>query len=99
MAVSVTMGIHSVLPAEPSAERESRPEVSPHDAELQIEGAAEGDLLLKDGAQRLLEVGRGRAEVSTVTRLGKRVANGQIALHDDAGRCGAAAFALRGPRH
>jgi uncharacterized protein (TIGR00369 family) len=39
---------------------------------------------------------------ATVTRLGKRVANVQMALHDDAGRCvatGAAAFALRAPRH
>jgi uncharacterized protein (TIGR00369 family) len=39
---------------------------------------------------------------ATVTRLGNRVANVQMALHDDAGRCvatGAAAFALRAPRH
>jgi uncharacterized protein (TIGR00369 family) len=39
---------------------------------------------------------------ATVTRLGQRVANVQMALHDDAGRCvatGAAAFALRAPRH
>jgi uncharacterized protein (TIGR00369 family) len=38
---------------------------------------------------------------ATVTRLGKRVANVQMALHDDAGRCvatGAAAFSLRTPR-
>jgi uncharacterized protein (TIGR00369 family) len=39
---------------------------------------------------------------ATVTRLGKRVANVQMAMHDDAGRCvatGAAAFALRAPGH
>jgi uncharacterized protein (TIGR00369 family) len=39
---------------------------------------------------------------ATVTRLGQRVANVQMALHDDAGTCvatGAAAFALRAPRH
>jgi len=39
---------------------------------------------------------------ATVTRLGKRVANVQMAMHDDTGRCvatGAAAFALRAPRH
>ena len=39
---------------------------------------------------------------ANVTRLGNRVANVQMALHDDAGRCvatGAAAFALRAPRH
>jgi uncharacterized protein (TIGR00369 family) len=39
---------------------------------------------------------------ATVTRLGKRVANVQMAMHDDAGRCvatGAAAFSLRTPRH
>jgi uncharacterized protein (TIGR00369 family) len=39
---------------------------------------------------------------ATVTRLGKRVANVQMALHDDAGRCvatAAAAFALRESRH
>ena len=38
---------------------------------------------------------------ATVIRLGKRVANVQMAMHDDAGRCvatGAAAFALREPR-
>jgi uncharacterized protein (TIGR00369 family) len=38
---------------------------------------------------------------ATVTRLGKRIANVQMALHDDAGTCvatGAAAFALRAPR-
>ena len=38
---------------------------------------------------------------ATVTRLGKRIANVQMALVDDAGRCvatGAAAFALRAPR-
>jgi uncharacterized protein (TIGR00369 family) len=38
---------------------------------------------------------------ATVTRLGKRVANVQMALHDEAGTCvatGAAAFALRAPR-
>jgi uncharacterized protein (TIGR00369 family) len=38
---------------------------------------------------------------ATVTRLGKRVANVQMAMHDDTGRCvatGAAAFALRTPR-
>jgi uncharacterized protein (TIGR00369 family) len=38
---------------------------------------------------------------ANVTRLGKRVANVQMALHDDAGRCvatGAAAFSLRAPR-
>lgn len=38
---------------------------------------------------------------ATVTRLGKRVANVQMAMHDNAGRCvatGAAAFALRAPR-
>lgn len=39
---------------------------------------------------------------ATVTRLGQRVANVQMALHDDTGTCvatGAAAFALRAPRH
>jgi uncharacterized protein (TIGR00369 family) len=39
---------------------------------------------------------------ANVTRLGQRVANVQMALHDDAGRCvatGCAAFALRAPRH
>jgi uncharacterized protein (TIGR00369 family) len=39
---------------------------------------------------------------ATVTRLGKRVANVQMAMHDDTGRCvatGCAAFALRAPRH
>jgi uncharacterized protein (TIGR00369 family) len=39
---------------------------------------------------------------ATVTRLGRRVANVQMALHDDGGKCvatGAAAFALRAPRH
>jgi len=39
---------------------------------------------------------------ATVTRLGKRVANVQMVLRDDAGRCvatGAAAFSLRAPRH
>ena len=38
---------------------------------------------------------------ANVTRLGQRVANVQMALHDDAGTCvatGAAAFALRAPR-
>ena len=38
---------------------------------------------------------------ATVTRLGKRVANVQMTMHDDAGKCvatGAAAFALRAPR-
>ena len=38
---------------------------------------------------------------ANVTRLGQRVANVQMALHDDAGRCvatGAAAFSLRAPR-
>jgi uncharacterized protein (TIGR00369 family) len=38
---------------------------------------------------------------ATVTRLGKRVANVQMALHDGAATCvatGAAAFALRAPR-
>ena len=38
---------------------------------------------------------------ATVTRLGKRVANVQMAMHDETGRCvatGAAAFALRAPR-
>lgn len=38
---------------------------------------------------------------ANVTRLGQRVANVQMALNDDAGRCvatGAAAFALRAPR-
>lgn len=38
---------------------------------------------------------------ATVTRLGKRVANVQMALHDDAGRCvatGAAAFSVRAAR-
>ena len=37
---------------------------------------------------------------ATVTRLGKRVANVQMALHDDTGRCvatGAAAFSMRTP--
>jgi uncharacterized protein (TIGR00369 family) len=51
-----------------------------------------------------LEPARASAFVATatVTRLGKRVANVQMALHDDTGRCvatGAAAFALREPRH
>jgi uncharacterized protein (TIGR00369 family) len=49
-----------------------------------------------------LEPASTAAFVATVTRLGKRVANVQMALHDDAGRCvatGAAAFALRAPRH
>ena len=39
---------------------------------------------------------------ATVTRLGKRVANVQMLMHDGSGRCvaaGAAAFALREPRH
>ena len=39
---------------------------------------------------------------ANVTRLGTRIANVQMALHDDAGRCvatGAAAFSLRAPRH
>ena len=39
---------------------------------------------------------------ANVTRIGQRVANVQMALHDDAGNCvatGAAAFALRAPRH
>jgi uncharacterized protein (TIGR00369 family) len=39
---------------------------------------------------------------ASVTRLGQRVANVQMALHDDLGTCvatGAAAFALRAPRH
>jgi uncharacterized protein (TIGR00369 family) len=39
---------------------------------------------------------------ATVTRLGKRVANVQMALHDDSGRCvatGAAAFSVRSPRN
>jgi uncharacterized protein (TIGR00369 family) len=39
---------------------------------------------------------------ATVTRLGKRVANVQMALHGDDGKCvatGCAAFALRAPRH
>jgi uncharacterized protein (TIGR00369 family) len=38
---------------------------------------------------------------ATVTRLGKRVANVQMAMHDNAGRCvatGSAAFALSEPR-
>ena len=38
---------------------------------------------------------------ANVTRLGNRVANVQMALHDDAGRCvatAAAAFSLRAPR-
>lgn len=38
---------------------------------------------------------------ATVTRLGQRIANVQMALHDDAGKCvatGAAAFSLRAPR-
>lgn len=38
---------------------------------------------------------------ATVTRLGKRVANVQMAMHDDSGKCvatGAAAFSLRTPR-
>jgi uncharacterized protein (TIGR00369 family) len=38
---------------------------------------------------------------ATVTRLGKRVANVQMALNDDTGKCvatGAAAFALSAPR-
>jgi uncharacterized protein (TIGR00369 family) len=38
---------------------------------------------------------------ATVTRLGKRVANVQMTMHDDTGKCvatGAAAFALRSPR-
>jgi uncharacterized protein (TIGR00369 family) len=38
---------------------------------------------------------------ATVTRLGQRVANVQMALHDEGGKCvatGAAAFALRPPR-
>lgn len=40
------------------------------------------------------------AATATVTRLGQRIANVQMALHDDAGKCvatGAAAFALRAP--
>ena len=39
---------------------------------------------------------------ANVTRLGTRIANVQMTLHDDAGRCvatGAAAFSLRAPRH
>jgi uncharacterized protein (TIGR00369 family) len=39
---------------------------------------------------------------ATVTRLGKRVANVQMALHDDSGRCvatGAAAFSVRAARN
>lgn len=38
---------------------------------------------------------------ATVTRLGQRVANVQMTMHDDTGKCvatGAAAFALRAPR-
>lgn len=38
---------------------------------------------------------------ATVTRLGRRVANVQMALHDDGGRCvatGSAAFSLKTPR-
>lgn len=38
---------------------------------------------------------------ATVTRLGRRVANVQMALHDDQGKCvatGAAAFSVRAPR-
>lgn len=38
---------------------------------------------------------------ATVTRLGKRVANVQMIMHDDTGKCvatGAAAFALRAPK-
>lgn len=50
-----------------------------------------------------LEPASAAAFVATahVTRLGKRVANVQMALTDDAGRCvatGAAAFSLRAPR-
>ncbi len=49
-----------------------------------------------------LEPARATAFVATatVTRLGKRIANVQMALHDDAGACvatGSAAFALREP--
>jgi acyl-coenzyme A thioesterase PaaI-like protein len=39
--------------------------------------------------------------IATVTRLGQRIANVQMRLDDDGGRCvatGAAAFSLRSPR-
>lgn len=50
-----------------------------------------------------LEPASAEAFVATakVTRLGRHVANAQMALHDDTGRCvatGAAAFSLRAPR-
>jgi uncharacterized protein (TIGR00369 family) len=53
------------------------------------------DYLEPAGADRFIAT-------AAVTRLGKRVANVQMAMHDDTGKCvatGSAAFALRAPRH
>jgi uncharacterized protein (TIGR00369 family) len=53
------------------------------------------DYLEPAGADRFIAT-------ATVMRLGKRVANVQMAMHGDTGRCiatGSAAFSLREPRH